>query len=75
MKAIFVIDGMHCSNCVLALESIEDDLPGIEDIRASYQKQQLMVQFKPDIVQTSDIIREINKKGYSVKSWRIENQR
>ncbi len=73
VKAIFIIDGMHCSNCVLALESIGDELPGIQDIIASYQKQQLMVQFKTDAVDTVEIIQVITKKGYRVKSYSIEN--
>lgn len=73
MKAIFIIDGMHCSNCILALESIEDELQGIQDIIASYQKQQLNVQFKTDAVNIEEIIQAITKNGYRVKSYSIDN--
>jgi copper chaperone CopZ len=73
VKAKFIIDGMHCSNCVLALESIEDELPGIQDIIASYQKQQLVVQFDTGAVDVEKIIQAITKKGYRVKSYSIEN--
>jgi copper chaperone CopZ len=73
MKAIFSIEGMHCSNCAIVLESIEDELPGINIIIASYQKQNLIVRFEPDLIDIDDIINEINKKGYSIKSFQIEN--
>jgi copper chaperone CopZ len=73
VKAKLIIDGMHCSNCVLALESIEDELPGIQDINASYQKQQLVVQFDTVVVDIAKINQAITKKGYRVKSYSIEN--
>ncbi len=64
---------MHCSNCAIILESIEDDLAGINNIVASYQKQRLIVQFEPELVDVDDIIKEIKKKGYSIKSYQVEN--
>ena len=45
MKKIFRVDGMHCSNCAMNIEGIEDDLPGIRQISASYQKGQMVVEF------------------------------
>jgi copper chaperone CopZ len=72
MKAIFIIDDMHCSNCAITLESIEDELPGIKDIAASYQKQNLVLQFEPELIEVNDIIYQIHQKGYSVKSYQLE---
>jgi copper chaperone CopZ len=42
-RKIFKVTSMRCSGCVMELEGIEDHLPGILDIRGSYQKQQLEV--------------------------------
>jgi copper chaperone CopZ len=73
MKAIFIIEEMHCSNCAIALESIEDELPGIKKIVASYQKQNLTVQFEPELINVKGIIQKINDKGYSVRTYKVEN--
>ena len=73
MKAKFNINDMHCSNCAIVLESIEDELPGIENIVASYQKQNLIVQFEPELINVEGIINKIQKKGYSIKSYQVEN--
>ncbi len=73
MKAIFIIEGMHCSNCAIALESIEDELPGIENIVASYQKQNLIVQFEPELINIKGIVQEIYNKGYIVRTYKVEN--
>jgi copper chaperone CopZ len=73
MKATIIIGDMHCSNCAITLESIEDELPGITHLVASYQKQSMTVQFEPNVIDVSDIIQEIHKKGYSVKSYQLDN--
>ena len=39
----FRVEGMHCSGCPMEVESIEDDLPGIKKVSASYKKAQMVV--------------------------------
>jgi copper chaperone CopZ len=67
MKKTYSILNMHCANCAMTLESIEDDLPGIKEINASYHKGTLTVEFDEKQVSEAQILIEIKKKGYSVK--------
>lgn len=64
-KKTYSIPDMHCSNCSIKLESIEDDLPGIREINASYHKQMLTVDFDDGVVSEEDILAAIREKGYS----------
>lgn len=66
MKQIFRIPDMHCIACVMRLEGIEDELPGIQRIRASYQKQQMEVEYDPSRVTEARIIAAVEKKGYTI---------
>jgi len=67
MKVHYAIVGMSCPNCAILLESIEDDLPGIKEINASYRKQELHVEFDENLVTVAEIIEKINKKGYQIQ--------
>ena len=45
VKQVFRVTDMHCSNCVMRIEGLEDDLPGVQRVRASYKKQQVEVEY------------------------------
>ena len=60
----FNVPDMHCSNCSMKLESIEDDLPGIKEINASYHRQQMVVEFDESKLTEADIIAAAQEKGY-----------
>ena len=64
VKKTFRVEGMHCSNCPMEVESIEDDLPGIKQVSASYQKGQMVVEFDETKVSDVQIIAAVEKKGY-----------
>jgi copper chaperone CopZ len=64
VKRLFRVEGMHCSNCPMAVESIEDDLPGIKRVSASYQKGQMVVEFDESKVSEAQIIAAVEKRGY-----------
>lgn len=66
VKKIFRIDGMHCSNCAMNIEGIEDDLPGIKQISASYQKGQMVVEFDEARVSENQILEAVKERGYQV---------
>ena len=63
-KAIFKVTGMHCSNCAMRLQSMEDDLPGVHQVDASYQKQQMVVRFDADTITENEIVLAAEKLGY-----------
>jgi len=64
IRKIITIRDMHCSSCVMRIEGIEDDLLGINKISASYQKQQLVVDFDENLLTEEKIIASIEKLGY-----------
>jgi copper chaperone len=66
MKILFDVKNMHCGNCAMILESIEDELPGITWISASYHKQQLAVEFDENILNLDAIIKAVKQKGYDL---------
>ena len=63
-KQTFSIPDMHCSNCSMKLESIEDDFPAIKEINASYHKQQMTVEYDETKLEMNEIIAAAKKKGY-----------
>jgi copper chaperone CopZ len=64
VKKTYRVEGMHCSNCPMEVESIEDDLPGIKQVSASYQKGQMVVEFDETLVSEAEILSAVEKKGY-----------
>ncbi|MCE1254304.1 MAG: cation transporter [Anaerolineae bacterium] len=67
IKKIYQIPDMHCSNCPMHLEAIEDDLPGIRRIKGSYAKQTLEVEFDENLVKEEEIWAAINDAGYHIR--------
>ncbi len=55
---------MHCSACVLRLEGLEDDLPGVLKAEASYRAQRLVVRYDETVVNREQIIAAIAELGY-----------
>jgi copper chaperone CopZ len=68
VKKIFRVDGMHCSNCAMNIEGIEDDLPGIKQISASYQKGQMVVEFDEAKVTENQILAAVKERGYQASA-------
>lgn len=64
IKQTFSVPDMHCSNCSMKLESIEDDFPAIKQIDASYHKQQMVVEFDESKLTIDEIVAAAKKKGY-----------
>jgi copper chaperone CopZ len=64
IKKTFKVPDMTCANCAMRLESIEDDLPGIKEINASYHKLQMVVEFDEARVNVEQIVAAVKKKGY-----------
>jgi copper chaperone CopZ len=64
VKKKYRVEGMHCSNCAMNIEGIEDDLSGIKQISASYQKGQMVVEFNEARVSEAQILAALEKRGY-----------
>lgn len=63
----FQVRDMHCSNCVMTLESLEDELPGVRSIRASYRKGEMMVEFDETQISVEAILRAVKQAGYTAE--------
>lgn len=66
VKKTYRVEGMHCSNCAMNIEGIEDDLPGVKRVSASYQKGRMVVEFDEEKVSEALIFAAVEKRGYSV---------
>jgi copper chaperone CopZ len=67
IKKTFRVTDMHCTNCAMHIEGIEDDLPGIKQVMASYQKAQMVVEFDEKKVSDAEIIAAVKKMGYTAE--------
>jgi copper ion binding protein len=66
VKQVFRVTDMHCSNCVMRIEGLEDELPGVQRVRASYKKQQVEVEYDDAAVSAAQIVAAIQRLGYTV---------
>ncbi len=66
MKQTFRVTDMHCTACVMRLEGLEDDLPGVKRVKASYQKQQMEVEYDEKQLTAAQIVAAIQRLGYTV---------
>ena len=64
MKKTFRVPDMHCTACVMRLEGLEDELAGVQRVSASYQKQQMQVEYDEKTVSEAQIIAAVKSKGY-----------
>ncbi len=64
MKMVFRVRDMECPNCAMHLEGLEDELPGVERISASYKKQLMEVEFDEAQLSVEQIIAAANAIGY-----------
>ena len=67
MKKTFQVLDMHCSNCAMRIESLEDELPGVKSVSASYQKGQVVVEYDEQQVTPEAIVAAVKKQGYTAR--------
>jgi copper chaperone CopZ len=65
-KQLFRVLDMHCSNCVMTIEGLEDDLPGVKSVRASYHKGTVEVDYDERRLSEAAIKDAITRLGYTV---------
>jgi copper chaperone CopZ len=63
-RKIYQVTGMHCPNCAMNLEALEDKIPGIQMIFASYQKGRMDVEFDESLVSEEQILKAVERLGY-----------
>lgn len=69
MKQVFSIPSIHCSGCVLLLESMEEDVPGVTTVSVDLGRQTATIEFDEDTLSTEDIIAAIKTtSGYEASA-------
>lgn len=61
---IFSVPKIHCTACVMLLESLEDEVDGIERVEANAKQQQMRVEYDELKVSIGDIQEAAKKEGY-----------
>ena len=64
-KITLTISDMHCVNCAMTLQSLEDDLTGVKQVDASYRTGKMTVEFDETLLTPEKLIEEIKKIGYT----------
>ena len=62
----FEIEGMTCTGCEEHVSHVVGELTGIEEVKASYVQGNTIVKYDPDKVDKSQIVKAIDKAGYTV---------
>jgi copper chaperone CopZ len=73
MKVTFRVPDMECPNCAMHLEGMEDDIPGINRVNASYKIQLMEVEFDETIVTVNQIVQAATEIGYHPELVSINN--
>ncbi len=66
VKKTYTVNDMHCTNCVMRIEGLEDSLPGMVSVSASYRKGQMTVEFDEAQLTEAQIFAAVAKLGYTV---------
>ena len=65
-RANLRIQGMHCNSCVMNITQTVEDLPGIHDVKVSFDDQSGKILYDPMIIDLHEIIKEIEKLDFQV---------
>ena len=65
-RLTFTIPNMVCPACVIHLEELEDELPGILFVKASYRAQRMDVEFDENQVSEEEIRKGVSELGYKI---------
>ena len=56
---------MHCTNCVMAIEGLKDDLAGVKSVHATTRRGTVEVEYDEKRLTEAKIRDEIGKLGYT----------
>ena len=60
------IHGMHCNSCVMNITQAVEDLPGIHNVKVSFDDQSANILYDPDVIDLPIIIKEIESLDFQV---------
>ena len=68
IKKIFKIRGMHCTSCALDIDWELEETKGVKEVKTNYAKQLTEVEFNEQEIDEEQIVKIVNRLGYSVTS-------
>lgn len=67
MKQLFCVPSIHCSSCVMLLESLEEDLAAVKNVRVDLGRKTVEFEFDEDRINPEEIVEAIKQiSGYEV---------
>jgi copper chaperone CopZ len=66
VKHTLQVSDMHCSNCAMKIEGLEDELLGVKSVSASYARGRVVVEFDETQITLTEIVEGVKRKGYTV---------
>jgi len=64
-KQQFRVEDMHCVNCTMRLQELEDILPGVKSVDASYRTGKMVVEYDETKILSDQIVQAVRKLGYT----------
>jgi copper chaperone CopZ len=58
---------MHCANCEKVLRRLENDLPGLEMVYASFFKKMMVVKYDDTMVKLKQVVSSAKALGYTAE--------
>ncbi len=68
----FDVNGMTCNSCEQTISKGVKALPGIVEVKASYQDSTALVKFDKSKTSIADITSAIESKGYEVEGYQLD---
>lgn len=65
-KVTLEIEGMSCASCALGIEKSVAKLEGVKAVNVNFASQKANIQFNPEKIAVSDLVRAVEKSGYKV---------
>lgn len=75
MKETFMLEGMHCTSCALAIEQAVKQLPGVEDVVVNVTTEKLSVTYLAARLTSAEIIQAVRDAGYKAELLDETNMR
>ena len=64
---------MHCTACVMLLEGLEDEVPGISSVEASLKRCDVVITYDETLVDEQAILAAAEVEGYTLTKLQSAN--
>lgn len=75
VKETYLLEGMHCTSCALAIEQAVKQLPGVEGAAVDVTTEKLSVSYSTDSLSSAELIQAVRKAGYRAELLDETNMR